>query len=99
MSAPGSAIPTKDIWSVLLADGWHDVLAGSFAIRTYEFVSDPDTRQSPWPIHQADGAGYSFLAFRDESENSDLDTCWMSGPVSAILAVKHDSTRGGAEIG
>ncbi len=65
-------IRTGEITAVLLVDGWHDVLDGTFGIDTYEYV-DGD-----YIVHSGREPGFGFVATGDEI---------VYGPLTAILAV------------
>jgi hypothetical protein len=84
------AIEIDLVTQVLLVDGWHEVVEGSFLLDAYEYVSDGSTDGG---LGGGDdelicATGFSFV---DEANDR------ISGPLTSILAVKHGQSRGGDE--
>lgn len=88
---------------VLLADGWHTVLEQSFTLDSYEFlwsgrrgktIADleelnatrpPDTKWiDPTVLHGGGNSGVCAVGFSFKE-----DVSLVSGPLTAILAVRH----------
>jgi hypothetical protein len=91
------AIDIHRVSSVLLADGWHPIVEGSFDLDSYEYVdSEIDFDH---PLHCRHGGGRSgvcptgFTFLEDVDENAGLayqcKKVEVSGPLTAILAVIH----------
>jgi hypothetical protein len=81
------AIDVDRVSAVLLADGWHEVAAGSFTLDSYEYVW--------WPSEQArargdfdllHGGGRSGVCATGFQLTSGDDL--IAGPLTAILAVR-----------
>lgn len=79
------SIRVDDITAVLLADGWHEVVAGSFDTDAYEYHSG--SRSSP--LHEAvvlylgewQGCSTGFT-FKDANGR-------IEGPMTSIIAIRH----------
>jgi len=67
--------------AVLLADGWHQVASGSFAIGALSFGD-------------ADDRGVLGYRFEEITEASPYGPAAMTGPLEALLAVRHITPRG-----
>jgi len=86
-------IDVKQVRSMLLADGWHIVAAGTFEIGGYEY------RSSSRPIGEVRPTDHVMLRGGDEplmptkafrfKEEADGRQRSMYGPVSSILAVRY----------
>jgi hypothetical protein len=89
------AIDIAAVSAVLLPDGWHTVADSSFTIDAYEFVAFGDDG----PGEDVDGmimhssgeggvcsVGYSFI---EKGAGKSAKRTPMSGPLTAILAVRH----------
>jgi hypothetical protein len=94
-------IEVDDVTSVLLADGWHNVdwrdsnnhgdpdgrRISTFSLDAYEFVH----RYRNWDqlktvdYHLGGQSGICATGFTFQEEGT-----WISGPLTAILAVQHD---------
>lgn len=86
------AIDVEHVVSVLLGDGWHDVVDDSFDIDAYDFVStmflDQQRRGDLVDgviLHEAGAGGtcpvgFSFLGW---------DGYRVAGPLTAVLAVRY----------
>ena len=66
--------------AVLLADGWHDITPGSFAVGTLTFGADA----------AGDGLGYYF---EEATSTSPYGPPTFAGPLSAVLAVRQAASR------
>jgi len=92
----GLHIDVRDVTSVLLADGWHDVEPGTFTLDAYEFAdTTPDEYANATddrPLLHGGGAagvcatGFEF-AVRDGSEKRRGGSL-IAGPLTAVLAVQ-----------
>jgi hypothetical protein len=83
------AIDVDKVVGVLLADGWHGVQDASFTLDSYEYIwhDDPDDPRHRELVHGATGC--RFLERLDEV----IERFWTSGPLTAILAVRHVEVR------
>jgi hypothetical protein len=79
-SQPVSLTPATVV-AVLLADGWHQVASGSFAIGALSFGD-------------ADDRGVLGYRFEEIAEASPYGPAVMAGPLEALLAVRHITPRG-----
>lgn len=88
------AIDIDRIEAVLLADGWHRIAPRSFELDAYEYIQDrghdPETGWAD-PLLRFGGGqsplvpstGFEFILTGDEGGFV------VSGPITAILAVRH----------
>lgn len=77
-------IDAKTITGVLLADGWHNVVPDTFGLDSYEYIyGDYD--------HLMHGGGNSGVCATGFTFSEELGTS-ISGPLTAILAVRHSTT-------
>lgn len=74
-------IDVETVTAVLLADGWHDVIPGTFYLDAYEFVSSDQSET----LHRGGQSGVSATGF---SFSDGLRTT-ISGPLTAVLAVRN----------
>lgn len=78
------AIDVDHVTEVLLADGWHQVLDGSFTLDAYEYLwysaGNPDEAQI---LHGGGNSGVCATGFGFKSSDG-----WLYGPLTAIQAVK-----------
>lgn len=77
-------IDAKTVTGVLLADGWHTVIPDTFTLDSYEFVYGDYEH----PLHGGGNSGVCATGFTFSEE-------WgsnISGPLTAILAVRHKPT-------
>jgi hypothetical protein len=84
----GTKISPATVVAVLLADGWHQVLRGSFSAGALGFGGEVDP----------DVLGFCF----DEADNGNLHRpAALAGPLASILAVRQDgsATRHPGELG
>lgn len=95
------SIDVDTVTAVLLADGWHTVVNGSFDLDAYEYlwsgidgvkVADlrkyPNERggdRDPILLHGGGNSGVCATGFSFTAEDGDR----VSGPLTAILAVRH----------
>jgi hypothetical protein len=63
------------IVSVLLADGWHSIVPGSFSVGTLAFGSDADP-------------GVPGFRFEEAAAGSPYQPKVLAGPLSSIMAVR-----------
>ena len=71
-------IQLEEIKHVLLADRWHEVERGSFALDTYEFM---DGEQA---VARGDGVSIALVGFMFREPGGQI----VAGPLSSILAVQ-----------
>jgi hypothetical protein len=71
----GTTIATADVIAVLLADGWHRVVQGSFAVGTLSFGVGADP-------------GTPGFCFEEADHGSPYRPATLAGPLSSILAVR-----------
>ena len=64
-------IQIDDITAVLLSDGWHQVIGGSFDIDAYEFMADDELAHNG-------GSGFVFVDWTEAT---------ITGPMSSVIAV------------
>lgn len=74
-------IKTEHINEVLLADGWHNVIEGSFILDSYEFMDRGDL------VHGGGEAGICATGFWFTEPNG-LTT---EGPLTSVIAVRRSS--------
>jgi hypothetical protein len=82
-----STIGTTKVTAVLLADGWHRVVQGSFAVGTLNFGA---------------GGAPDMLGFwfEEADEGSPYRPAALAGPLNSILAVRQvGSARQARELG
>lgn len=76
------AIDPDAVTHVLLADGWHDVKNSSFDLDSYEFITaDGDV------LHDGGNVGVCATGFSFTTADGSYR---LSGPLTAILAVRTD---------
>ena len=71
-------IQLDEIKQVLLADRWHEVEGGSFALDTYEFMSGQQA------VARGDGQLITLVGFMFREPGGQI----VAGPLSSILAVQ-----------
>lgn len=76
-------IQIGQIRAVLIADGWHEIVPGSFDLDSYEFLDGADL------VHGGGASGvcstgFSYVA---QSPSGTPGTSRICGPLTAILAV------------
>jgi hypothetical protein len=83
------AIDVDKVVGVLLADGWHGVQDASFTLGSYEYIwhDDPDDPRHRELVHGA--TGFRFLEHLPDT----IHRYVVSGPLTAILAVRHVEVR------
>jgi hypothetical protein len=86
------AIDVDKVEAVLLADGtWYSVQDASFTMDAYEYIwwpNDTARERGDFEILHGGGAGgITSSGFRFKSEGR-----WLSGPLSAVLAVQDAQT-------
>jgi hypothetical protein len=102
------AIDIDAVTAVLLADGWHEVIDDSFYLDAYEFLESPkpedpnlDRERRGHAAWDSDaqtvlGGGQQRLVpatgFSFQTEFTDT-ICWLSGPLTSILAVRTSARR------
>ena len=72
-------IDVQKVGKVLLADGWHHVVAGTFELYAYEVARE---KENALPEGRIDGIWPTGFAFVDAGTHERI-----SGPVNAIGAV------------
>jgi hypothetical protein len=84
-------IDVDNVNAVLLSDGWHDVVGGSFNLASYEYyrsvhgrrkIVDPD--QPAEVVHRAGASGITAAGFSFKTAGGS----YIAGPLSAVLAVR-----------
>ena len=80
-----ASIPIEKVTAVLLADGWHDVVPGTFEI-TEHYMYLIQAEDGEQLVHGPPG-GYTYEAA--EPRRVVPGKALHSGPLSAILAVEH----------
>lgn len=88
-------IDINRVESVLLADGWHDVVDGSFDLDAYEFGTWEQNREytSGKEFRAVHGGGQSGVCATGFSFKTNHEATLISGPLTAILAVKYTWTE------
>ena len=77
----GITIPPAHVVAVLLADGWHRVVPGSFSVGPLRFGAEA-------------GHGTPGFRFEQADPGSPYGPATLAGPLGSILAVRHvNSTR------
>lgn len=78
------AIDSDSVTRVLLADGWHDVLEGTFNIDAYEFMYCGDG-----VLHGGGASGICPSGFEFRTAGGVV----LSGPLTSVLAVEHPVSK------
>jgi hypothetical protein len=85
------AIDVDSISVVLLADGWHDVKDKSFTLDSYEYLWYPSAeaheRGEFEIMHGGGQSGVCATGFSFKEQGI------ISGPLTAILAVRHGESK------
>lgn len=76
------SIDVDAVTAVLLADGWHDVLEGSFDLDSYEFTVGKGNDERI--LHGGGDSDICAIGFTFAVRGGDR----LSGPLTSILAVK-----------
>jgi hypothetical protein len=76
----GATVATAKVVAVLLADGWHQVVRGSFSIDTLGYGPGADP-------------GVLGFCFEEADDSSLHRTYAVAGPLNSILAVRQASPR------
>jgi hypothetical protein len=71
----GTTIATTNVVAVLLADGWHRVVQGSFSVGALGFGADADL-------------GTPGCCFEEADHGSPYRPAALAGPLSSVLAVR-----------
>jgi hypothetical protein len=71
----GTTIATTNVVAVLLADGWHRVVQGSFSVGALGFGADADL-------------GTPGFCFEEADHGSPYRPAALAGPLSSVLAVR-----------
>jgi hypothetical protein len=71
----GTTIATDNVVAVLLSDGWHQVVQGSFSVGALDFGARAE----------AGAAGFSF---EEADHGSPYRPATLAGPLSSILLVR-----------
>jgi len=79
-------IDTNAVSSVMLADGWHLIVRGSFRLGTLEFSAGSSGK----PTEQSAVWSESTVGFEFE----DTDGGHLAGPLSSVVAVSYAATTG-----
>lgn len=82
------AIDVDAVSDVLLADGWHAVANSSFTLDSYEFLwystDEAKRTDDPMLLHGGGNSGVCATGFSFTDEDGSV----VSGPLTAVLAVK-----------
>ena len=71
----GTPIATREVIAVLLADGWHRVVQGTFTVGTLSFGGGADP----------DAPGFSF---EEADDGNPYRPVALAGPLASVLAVR-----------
>jgi len=71
----GTTVAPAKVVAVLLADGWHRVVQGSFSVGALGFCAEAD-------------AGQLGFCFEEADNGSPYRPASLAGPLSSILAVR-----------
>jgi hypothetical protein len=71
----GATAPPAKVLAVLLADGWHQVVPGSFSVGTLGFAAEA-------------GLGMPGFRFEEADPASPYRPAVLAGPLGSILAVR-----------
>jgi hypothetical protein len=74
------AIEVSDVVGVLLHDGWHPVVDGSFEIGSYEFVERSIVRVGTGSVEGISATGATWKEPTGE---------WLACPFTQIMAVRY----------
>lgn len=85
------AIDTAKVSGVLLVDGWHAVIPESFDLDAYEYVY-PRENKDDILVHGGGQSGVCACGFMFREEGVDGI---LSGPLTAIIAVRYQPTSRG----
>ena len=89
------AIDIAAVTAVLLPDGWHTVADRSFTIEAYEFVAfgggDADDEADGMIMHASGEGGVCPVGFSfvEKAAGKSTKRTPMSGPLTAIIALRH----------
>ena len=75
----GTTVAPAKVVAVLLADGWHRVVRGSFSVGTLGFALDADL-------------GALGFCFEEADQGSPYRPAILAGPLSSVLAVRQVSS-------
>jgi hypothetical protein len=78
----GTTIAAAKVIAVLLADGWHRVVRGSFSVGTLGFGADAE-------------AGLAGFTFEEADNGSPHRPATLAGPLTSILAVRQAGSAAG----
>ncbi|MGP0028162.1 MAG: hypothetical protein ACLPKE_33125 [Streptosporangiaceae bacterium] len=83
----GATIATSKVVAVLLADGWHRIIQGSFSVAALGFGAEADPRVLGFSCEEVD-------------TGSPYRPATLAGPLNSVLAVRQvASTRQTRELG
>lgn len=77
------SIQISQVGAVLLADGWHEIMSGTFDLDSYEFLDGADL------VHGGGASGVCSTGFSyvPQSSGGTPGTSRICGPLTAVLAV------------
>lgn len=78
------AIDIDKVFKVLIGDEWHQVFDQSFLLDSYEYIWGETAEM----VHGGGNSGICATGFRFKA---DAAGTFISGPLSSIRAVKHES--------
>lgn len=78
------SLEPENVTALLLADGWHEAIPGTLFFDAYEFI-DPNNEKITGILFSG-GLGFEF----SEIVRPDADPTQIAGPVSSILAIRHE---------
>lgn len=86
------AIDVDLVERVLLADGWHFVVDGTFTIDSYEFEHWPPNadhhNDEPLMMHNEGKSGICASGFAFQTLDNENNFVIVAGPLTALLAVE-----------
>jgi len=78
-------IDTDKVSLIMLRDGWHKVVEGTFTVGPYKYVTDVPRadggrRREPLDAGPPGTVGFEF---------HDPNLGWIAGPIASIVALRH----------
>ena len=81
------SIDIGKVFSVLLADGWHDVANDSFVLDSYEYLWREEL------VHGGGDSGVCATGFSFVESYEGMDIGIVAGPLTAIQAVRVERVK------
>ena len=84
----GTRVASAEVVAVLLADGWHRVIRGSFSVGALDFGTEPNP-------------GTLGFRFAEADRGSPYAPATLAGPLGSILAIRqvNSAARDPGELG